>query len=279
MHKQVSLLFSVESRILFKCNTVEKKLETGGKSILLPNITTSDFQFSSSPSLALQPHDTNTIKDDNDGIKLSPPPCYSDKESFYASAINSQLPQMKYNDYDRIKNQRYYSVEKREEEGKEELPPYECTISKMGYMMVKNELDGPDEKSKRRSWRKLYIMLWGTNIRAYKTIPMTELEEKKPIWCYSMQDAEAGQPSDYCKYRHVIRLRLHQGSQLLIRAKDERDQMEWIEHLQASANVSLDLDERKMPHFITSSRRRRRARVHHDSNISSRPHQHEGSLI
>ncbi|CAO3589390.1 unnamed protein product [Absidia cylindrospora] len=256
----------------------KKKRGTGGKSILLPNTASSDFQFSSTTSLALPSHNTTT-DDDNDGTKLSPPPCYSDKDNSYASTINSQLPQMTYGDHDKIKNQRYYSVEQREEEGKEELPPYECTIYKMGYMMVKNELDGPDKKSKTRSWRKLYMMLWGTNVRAYKTIPMTELEEKKPIWCYSMQDAEAGQPSDYCKYRHVIRLRIHQGPQLLIRAKDEGDQMEWIEHLQASVNVSLDLDERKMPQFITSSRRRRRARVHHDSNVSSRPHQREGSLI
>ncbi|SAL96076.1 hypothetical protein [Absidia glauca] len=94
-----------------------------------------------------------------------------------------------------------------------------------------------------------------------------------------MQDAEAGQASDYNKRRHVIRLRIQQGPQFLIRTKGEDDQLVWIEHLQASVNVSLDLDTRKMPQFITSSRRRRRVRVHHDRNVPSRHHQREGALI
>lgn len=41
----------------------------------------------------------------------------------------------------------------REEEGKEELPGYSCTVFKMGYVHVKKELDAPDVKSRYRGWR------------------------------------------------------------------------------------------------------------------------------
>lgn len=41
----------------------------------------------------------------------------------------------------------------REEEGKEELPGYSCTVFKMGYVYVKKELDNPTTKSRYRAWR------------------------------------------------------------------------------------------------------------------------------
>ncbi|CAO3594667.1 unnamed protein product [Absidia cylindrospora] len=264
----------------------KKKRENRSKSIIMPTLTTSDFGFSSVASLPLTR--SNIIVDEGeDDIQSNKsvqplPPYYYDHtvpSTFITQNQRSQDQQQHLTTSCYKINQRQYTVERREEEGKEDLPPYECTVYKMGFMMIKNELDGPNKKSRRRSWRKLYMVLWGTTIRAYKNIPTTEIEEKKPVWCYSMQDAEAGQASDYRKRHHVIRLRIHQGPQLLIRTKGEDDQLVWIEHLQASINVSLDLDNRKMPQFITSSRRRRRARVHHDRNIPSRHHQREGALI
>lgn len=41
----------------------------------------------------------------------------------------------------------------REEEGKEELPAYSCTVFKMGYVNVKKELESPGIKSRYRGWR------------------------------------------------------------------------------------------------------------------------------
>ncbi|CAO3618902.1 unnamed protein product [Cunninghamella echinulata] len=64
-----------------------------------------------------------------------------------------------------------------------------------------------------------------------------------------MQDAEAGSAHDYRKRKHVIRL-------------------------------SVDLDHRKMPQFITSNRRRRRrGRLYHDPNHQTPSRYREGSLI
>jgi hypothetical protein len=41
----------------------------------------------------------------------------------------------------------------REEEGREELPAYSCTVYKMGYVSIKKEYDAPNIKSKWRTWR------------------------------------------------------------------------------------------------------------------------------
>ncbi|ORX60569.1 PH domain-like protein [Hesseltinella vesiculosa] len=175
-----------------------------------------------------------------------------------------------------------HPVEPREEEGNEDLPPYECTVSWMDYTFLKKEMDAPHKQARYRYWRKVYLVLWGTTIRAYKKIPkdfdQVNGKSKKPLWCYSMQHAEAGLATDYRKRRNVIRLRIHQGPQFIIRTNSDQDQLLWLEHIQASVNVSLDLDDRKMPYFITSSRRRaRRARLAHDPILYHRLR--EGPLI
>lgn len=41
----------------------------------------------------------------------------------------------------------------REEEGHEELPPYKCTVFKMGPVRVKPEMDAPGVQSRWRHWR------------------------------------------------------------------------------------------------------------------------------
>lgn len=41
----------------------------------------------------------------------------------------------------------------REEEGREELPAYQCTVYKMGHVYIKREMDAPNTRSRWRSWR------------------------------------------------------------------------------------------------------------------------------
>ncbi|KAG5636473.1 hypothetical protein H0H81_007891 [Sphagnurus paluster] len=80
------------------------------------------------------------------------------------------------------------------------------------------------------------------------------------IRAYTMQNAESGLGNDYLKRKNVIRVRV-EGEQFLIQAKDVADVVAWIEALQASANIALDLDERLMPKGpLFPRRRRRRAR-------------------
>jgi hypothetical protein len=73
-----------------------------------------------------------------------------------------------------------------------------------------------------------------------------------------MHQADTGLALDYVKRRNVIRLKFMDGPQFLLRSSDAIEIVSWVEHLQASANVSSDIDQRKMPKFITLPRRRRR---------------------
>ncbi|KAF8591281.1 hypothetical protein K439DRAFT_1327660 [Ramaria rubella] len=89
-----------------------------------------------------------------------------------------------------------------------------------------------------------------------------ELERPDPsllVREYTLQHAESGLATDYLKRRNVVRVRM-EGEQFLLQAKDIEDVVEWIEALQAAANVALDLDERAMPRGPLFPRRRRRRR-------------------
>ena len=76
---------------------------------------------------------------------------------------------------------------------------------------------------------------------------------------YSLQNAESGLAADYIKRKHVVRVRA-EGEQFLLQTKDDRGVIALIEALQAATNISLDLDARPLPKFITLPRRRRRRR-------------------
>ncbi|KAL1671748.1 hypothetical protein EV122DRAFT_272180 [Schizophyllum commune] len=77
------------------------------------------------------------------------------------------------------------------------------------------------------------------------------------IKVYTLQHAESGLGNDYFKRKNVIRVRM-EGEQFLLQAKDISEVVEWIEGLQAAANIALDLDERPMPRGPLFPRRRRR---------------------
>ena len=76
---------------------------------------------------------------------------------------------------------------------------------------------------------------------------------------YSLQYAESGLAADYVKRPHVVRVRA-EGEQFLLQANDDRGVIDLVEALQAATNVSLDLDARPLPKFITLPRRGRRRR-------------------
>lgn len=59
--------------------------------------------------------------------------------------------------------------------------------------------------------------------------------------------------------KHVVRVRA-EGEQFLLQTNGDRGTIDLIEVLQAATNVSLDLDCRPLPKFITLPRRRRRRR-------------------
>ncbi|KAI9472453.1 MAG: hypothetical protein EXX96DRAFT_542547 [Benjaminiella poitrasii] len=172
----------------------------------------------------------------------------------------------------RINRCRSMVILPREEEGKEELPAYSCTVYKMGYVTIKKEFDAPLTKTRRRSWRKYYVELWGTVLRIYRAspedintwrvssvfrslLPPLDYYYTKyyytPIATCSLAGAEASRALDYVRKPNVLRLTINQGPQLLIRLPCHVEMISWIEHLQAAINISLDLESRPMPKFVT----------------------------
>lgn len=250
----------------------------------------------------------------------------------------------------------------REEEGRETLPDYMCTVHIEGYLPRKMEFSAPGVQAKDRSWRRQYFILHGTCLRVYRTdlsregaaakgdygrmhgahVHLEPMNEDGPtlppangttsriqaserntnivtkdsylpsptiassnasvhtsnestssgngsggslqrtveaalsgtishinhpfsshkgalLKQYTLQDAESGLAADYLKRRHVVRVRT-EGEQFLLQTRNDRHVVDWIEALQASTNIALDLERRPMPKFITLPRRRRRRR-------------------
>ncbi|CEG74096.1 hypothetical protein RMATCC62417_09362 [Rhizopus microsporus] len=148
-------------------------------------------------------------------------------------------------------------IHPREEEGREELPDYECTVEKLGSAYVKCEMTEPGVRSTNRSWRFLYLQVRGTMILGYKHNPKHE-RRTQPIWTHSMQGAQITVATDYMKHRHVLRLQIANGPQLLIKTQTDADKMNWIDTIESSINISTDIDYRDMPQFITLRVRHRR---------------------
>lgn len=230
----------------------------------------------------------------------------------------------------------------REEEGRERLPQYNCSVHIEGFLPRKMEFSAPGVQAKDRSWRRLYFVLHGTSLRVYKADLSGDALIAKGAWGpmdgvhvhkepmnedgslpatasatpsatangssvpssaqhglsaavgavsnltstfghnpltnnsssltsanvppkaglvrnYTLQGAESGLAADYLKRRHVVRVRA-EGEQFLLQTKSDRHVVDWIEAFQASTNVSMDLERRPMPKFITLPRRRRRRR-------------------
>lgn len=57
----------------------------------------------------------------------------------------------------------------REEEGKESLPNYHCSVHIEGYLPRKMEFSSPGVQAKDRSWKRQYFVLHGTCLRIYRT--------------------------------------------------------------------------------------------------------------
>ncbi|ORZ23453.1 hypothetical protein BCR42DRAFT_404799 [Absidia repens] len=153
-------------------------------------------------------------------------------------------------------NRRSCIILPREEEGREDLPPYHCSVYKMAIMNVKMERNSVGKKINRRPWRRVYIELWGTVLRIYPLGWFWSTIANEPIHTISLAGAEASRAVDYVKRPCVLRLTGHTGIQLLVQSSTVEEMMSWIEHIQAGINISLDLEERPMPKFLTLQPRR-----------------------
>ncbi|CAZ86586.1 unnamed protein product [Tuber melanosporum] len=185
-----------------------------------------------------------------------------------------------------------FKISPREEEGKEQLPAYSCSLHREAIFEQKMELSSPFDRAGVRKWGKVYAVLHGTLLKLHKPKRTPFFASRKPkgvdewddsggsgdgnkivgrrpvgyypgelIGCYTLQLAEVGIAADYKKRHFVIRLRA-QTEQFLLSAKRVEIFLDWLEALSASVDLSPSLEERSLPRYQTLPRRRRRRQPH-----------------
>jgi hypothetical protein len=106
-----------------------------------------------------------------------------------------------------------FKVLPREEEGRETLPQYSCTIHHEAVLERKMELRTPFDRAHRRNWKKVYLVLKGTKLEIHKPkkVPFAKGSLKgdnsRPIGyipgtlleSYTLQLAQVGAATDYKK--------------------------------------------------------------------------------
>lgn len=129
-----------------------KKKKENGSDHLIPTITTiivTDDDTLSGSAVS----DTSSIEDDDDDMEESSIiiniPHQEEQENVPPSYEDPSHPWM----FQFPPSLKHRIVIPREEEGKEVLPDYECTVDRMMSMQVKCEFSSPGTKSKNRSWR------------------------------------------------------------------------------------------------------------------------------
>lgn len=107
----------------------------------------------------------------------------------------------------------------REEEGRELLPGYYCSIHREAVFHTKMELSSPFDRATNRSWNKVYVVLHGTLLRVHKArrVPFFASPDMRSglgedgsirpegwmsgelVKSYTLQGAEVGIATDYKK--------------------------------------------------------------------------------
>ncbi|XP_075723579.1 spectrin beta chain isoform X2 [Rhipicephalus microplus] len=106
-----------------------------------------------------------------------------------------------------------------------------------GLLMRKHEWESTTKKASNRSWEKLYLVIRGTTLAAYKDQkhyrqePESHYRGEAPV---DLRTATAERATDYTKKKHVFRLKLSNGGEFLFQAKDEEELSQWLQQLQAA---------------------------------------------
>jgi hypothetical protein len=97
----------------------------------------------------------------------------------------------------------------------------------------------------------MYFELRGTLLKVFLSP-----DREYPEFSCSMLKAKCGVAADCYRFKHVIRLRLGSREQYLLRPVDGGlpDVISWLEHFQSAANISPDIDKRRMLHVYTLAR-------------------------
>lgn len=182
-----------------------------------------------------------------------------------------------YRDYSPTNSARF-PVTPRAEEGKEKLPSYSAAVQKSAILPQKMELLAPSTRSPDRRWKYVQVVLDSTMLSIYSLGQQPSIFHRNVVLardgellkCYTLQHAEIGLATDYPKRPFSLRIRA-ESDQFLLCCGDGVVVQEWLEALQAGANLSLPLDDRMLPTFRTLPRGRGRLTVIVVPSVPSAP--------
>ncbi|XP_076312784.1 spectrin beta chain-like isoform X3 [Tachypleus tridentatus] len=106
-----------------------------------------------------------------------------------------------------------------------------------GLLVRKHEWESTTKKATNRSWDKIYLVLRGSMLLAYKDQkhykqePEFYFRNESPI---DLRGATVEVASDYTKKKHVFRLKLSAGGEYLFQGKDDDEMNSWIQKLQVA---------------------------------------------
>jgi hypothetical protein len=172
-----------------------------------------------------------------------------------------------------------YPIVPREEEGREQLPAYQPSITRELVVMRKPELSSPYVPATHRSWSMVYMELNNTQLTFYtvsRKSSALELQGKKDhsykinhhLRSYTLQYGQVGLAADYEKRPYVIRVRL-ESEQFLLSFMCQEECISWCHDLQIAVDLALPLEERDLPIYRSiPARRRRHSRGRQRSDVS-----------
>ncbi|XP_013782687.1 spectrin beta chain-like isoform X2 [Limulus polyphemus] len=117
-------------------------------------------------------------------------------------------------------------------------PTKEEDIQFAGMLVRKHEWESTTKKASNRSWDKLYLVLQGKTLLAYKDQKHFKMEPENYFHGDQPIDLTGGGAEiagDYTKKKHVFRLKLPGGAEYLFQAKDDEEMSSWVQKLQVAA--------------------------------------------
>ncbi|XP_077320775.1 spectrin beta chain, erythrocytic [Lithobates pipiens] len=119
--------------------------------------------------------------------------------------------------------------------------PSSSAIQIQGYLLRKHDLEGTLKKAQNRAWSNVYCVLKNNDFFFYKDAKNFALNE--PLQGEAglfLGSASCEAVADYKKKRHVFRLRLSDGNEWLLQAKDEVDRQSWVDNIRISIAETSD---------------------------------------
>uniref|UniRef100_T1HWC3 Spectrin beta chain n=1 Tax=Rhodnius prolixus TaxID=13249 RepID=T1HWC3_RHOPR len=118
-----------------------------------------------------------------------------------------------------------------------QLPSPSGTESHIEGILVRKHVWEALKKASNRSWHEMYVVARGHQLLAYKdakaakSSPETYYKGESPI---DLRGATVDVATDYTKKKHVFKIKLSNGSEYLMQAKDDDDMRNWVSALNSA---------------------------------------------